>query len=168
MSSSSEASSESSSEEEIVAKPVFMRSKRSQQPNSSIKVHESTIKDRSIDKIEKLQALQSSDDSLMNRYDGIDDTDDIDPEAEYNAWKKRSEERIKRERQRLAAEEEAKNERYRENQPIDNSTTDDTVLKVAKLGAFFTVDDKFSLRPVDKLQDSEDHSRPTRFKLGGK
>lgn len=170
MSSSSEYDSESSSSEEELQKPIFISKKNKNKTQNEILKGEDVVvtkRDITMQKIEQNIKTQEDIYDENDDFDGIDDTDDVDVEAEYLAWKEREKQRRIEERIRLKEVEDEKNERVR--RAINEEQIDEKPIQLEqlkKLGAFFQGEDteKFLKRDYSKIEDSTDHSRPTRFK----
>ncbi|KAK8443197.1 hypothetical protein ACI3LY_003003 [Candidozyma auris] len=154
-SSGSESESSSGSENElgVLQRPVFVRKtkKASQGSDSATSVKTDTV----LAKAEFQQNLESKEVKTLD-FDGVDDTDDIDPQAEFEAWKER--ERLRKERDMRRAEEK-RNEK-------DGIYLDEASIG-SKGGVFYRdVDENLLKRESAEVEDSGDHSRPTRFKPG--
>lgn len=94
---SSDDSSSSSSEEETIIKPVFISQRKSQQSTTKeiSRVEEEQRKKEILNS--KLDQKETSiEETQRDEFDGVDDTDDIEPELEYENWKTRELLRLKR------------------------------------------------------------------------
>lgn len=104
-----------------------------------------------LSKAEFQQALASKE-AKKETFDGVEDVDDVDPEGEFHAWKRREAQRKQRDEQRDEEEEEDG-----EGRKVNN-------------GAFYRdVDERLvkrEFRDVEGGSGEGDHSRPTRFKPG--
>ena len=95
--SSDDSSSSSSSEEETIIKPVFISQRKSQQSTTKeiSRVEEEQRKKEILNsKLDQKEA--SIEETQRDEFDGVDDTDDIEPELEYENWKTRELLRLKR------------------------------------------------------------------------
>ncbi|EGW32542.1 uncharacterized protein SPAPADRAFT_51088 [Spathaspora passalidarum NRRL Y-27907] len=113
----SDSSESSSSEEEQqqIAKPVFISKK-----NRTESPHQASTEDEDKRKREVLLSKLSTDQTITSEgetnkpsnedFDGIDDTDDLNPEEEYNAWKQREVMRFNRDQQLIIEKEILKEE----------------------------------------------------------
>lgn len=160
-----ESSSSSGSEDEVLLKPVFLKKTtklRATQP-SALEIallraeHHLQLHEKAAEKTD---------------YDGVDDTDDIDPEAEFEQWKQRERSRYERDIQRLRDEEQEKEDAIRRKQttsaeqPEPSAERESGSADGAKIGAFYSsqVDEKFLKRDYHDIEDSGDHSRPTKYR----
>lgn len=132
LSSESGSSSESENESPILAKPVFVKKN---QKNTAPSSKTGNV----LAKAEFQQNLESKE-AKVQSFDGVDDTDDIDPEGEFEAWKQR--ERARKER---------------------DLKVDDEDEAGGKGGVFYQgVGEELIGRESGEAQ--LDHSRPTRWK----
>ncbi|RLV94781.1 hypothetical protein JA1_001591 [Spathaspora sp. JA1] len=111
----SDSSSGSSSEEEQVqiAKPVFISKKqRSEQSQQSQPAEEERKRQVLMSKLSTDQTItpESELNKKQDDFDGIDDTDDLNPEEEYNAWKQREILRFNRDQNLIISKELEKEE----------------------------------------------------------
>lgn len=97
-------SSSSESEHEFV-RPVFLKKRTT---TTTSQIQKSSV-------LEKAERLHQIDKKTVEKlpYDGVDDTDNIDPEGEYRAWRERERERRERDQTRVAEAEAAKEEAVR-------------------------------------------------------
>lgn len=86
--SESETDSTSSEEGFQLEKPLFVRRKQ-----DVISRKNFDKKEVALSKAEQQQKIQNQESRENEVYDGIDDTDDLDPQLEYNQWKQREIER---------------------------------------------------------------------------
>ncbi|EMG49454.1 hypothetical protein G210_5778 [Candida maltosa Xu316] len=99
-SSGDESSSSSSEEEVLITKPVYIsKTQRNEPPKqnddeASSERQKQIINSKLDQKIEPKESVTEKDE-----YDGIDDTDDINPEIEFENWKLRELERFKRDQE---------------------------------------------------------------------
>lgn len=196
---------ESSSSEELVLKPVFVsknqrkshvNQQNSKPDGSNRSTQTEVIVDNDIGEIDRKKeiALNKASHEVKvektngDEFDGIDDTDDIHPEQEYDEWRIREKDRYKRDRERLIQEEQMKDEIVRrgnltEQELIDDfkkrrqeedSTTTSSKPKNHHRGAFFNDNediDRLLKRTHEHVGDDDDndnakdHSRPTKFKF---
>ncbi|ODV78271.1 uncharacterized protein CANTADRAFT_262663 [Suhomyces tanzawaensis NRRL Y-17324] len=107
---SSEYESTSSESSQEVLKPVFVKKGKKAELDTK-----EVVKDQAKTIISKLESkgTKSPDVSEKNDFDGVDDTDDLDPEQEFEQWKERERLRFLRDRQLLQTEETAKEDRLR-------------------------------------------------------
>lgn len=106
----SESSSESSSEDEI-AKPVYvLKKQQGESTNASRKVLLSQLE------------LKGTKEDTEDRYD-VDDTDDLDPQLEYENWKQREKLRFLRDQQLIR---DAEMEKERKKKDTNNNVVDST------------------------------------------
>lgn len=92
--SSSGSSSSSSSENQMtLAKPVFIRKPK---PSASKQTTLSKSRSALLARIDQQSQLLEVTDSTKESFDGIDDTDDLDPEAEFDEWQRREVARMER------------------------------------------------------------------------
>lgn len=111
----------------------------------------------------------------MEDFDGVDDTDDVEPEKEYELWRNREKFRKDRDRRKLALLEEEKEEAVRRNlggetesgkESGRSGNLDSITRKSANLGSYYAenIDEKLLKRNYKDVEDHTDHSRPTRFR----
>lgn len=152
--------------------------------NSDTNTHKHTPKHTNGDEriLRNLQVHQHQQRQSADKLDVVDDTDGLDPEQEYIAWKTREYERYIRDRQEVVELEKEKADLIRRSnmteQELQEVHKDEPEPQVdnggskTKLGAFYNDDDggddndfKQKLLARDYKQERLDHSRPTRFKL---
>lgn len=162
-SSGSESESESSSsEDELLIRPVFLKKTKApsvQKEDSGVQItlakaeHHQLLQDKAVEKAD---------------YDGVDDTDDVNPEQEYKEWILREKQRKARDTLRMHEAEEAKEDAVRRKAGIAREGRQET--ESAKIGAFYTseIDEKFLKRDYKDVEDSGDHSRPTKYRGRGR
>lgn len=90
-----------------MVRPVFLKKKQNQ-PNPV----SAPVTNTAREKAERLHSVQKKG-LEKTPFDGVDDTDNVDPEAEHEAWKQREAGRKERDLGRLRAAEEAKEEATR-------------------------------------------------------
>ncbi|EAZ63148.2 predicted protein [Scheffersomyces stipitis CBS 6054] len=115
--SSDSGSYESSSEDELILQPVFLtKSQRSKKTESED--NENRSKQALLSKIDNNISNSINDLTVDSEtlYDGIDDTDDLDPEKEYSDWKERELARFNRDRLAWQLEEQEQDEKIRRQQ----------------------------------------------------
>lgn len=106
-SSGSEASDSSSSSSNVLARPVFIAKTKRAHVTATPSLRSITLA-----KAEFASAV----DSLLvpsDQFDGVDDTDDVDPAAEYGAWRARERARLQAHRAQLQSDEAEKNDALR-------------------------------------------------------
>lgn len=172
MSSSESGSSldESSSEDSssLLARPVFL--KKSKQPAAKT----SPAPNLAIAKAE-FHSLLDAKEAKISEFGDVDDTDNIDPDAEYNSWKLRERHRRQRDRVRLEQLETEKEDILRRQRDrtqtghVDGEEPDQLPeLQAAPkgLGSFYAdgLDQMLLKRDYGEVEDLGDHSRPTRFR----
>lgn len=110
MSSESEydSSSSSSDEEPVISKPIFTKKK----PVKESAEPKSLAKDAVMSKAEHEQQIAAKETS--QDFDGVDDTDNLDPEGEFEQWQQRERERKKQYYEQLRETEEEKEDKVRE------------------------------------------------------
>lgn len=117
------ASSDEDSQEEVVLKPVFLTKaqrepqKKSPQP-LTMAVSTDDIKDKRRKDItlQKAERVPSGNSNHTDEFNGVDDTDYVDVEAEYEAWVEREKHRQTRDRnEAIEKENEKENEIRRRN-----------------------------------------------------
>lgn len=177
--SGTESDYESSSDEDVVRKPVFIGKKKSQIEDDT---PASRAREIALQKLNHQLQLAENDVEDYGNFDGVEDADDVDEEGEYRAWLLREDARRREERAKIQAMEEERNERIHMNREDEAGRDEGEVVMGAtgpagpavpagaasgKVGAFFaSADDmkKFAKRAVSPVEDSGDHSRPTKFK----
>lgn len=172
-SSSSDSSSSLDENSELLLKPVFLKKSNSRKPTEKAPVSKLAIA-----RAEHHQQIDAKE-AVKEDFDGVDDTDNLDPEQEYEMWKLREKERKKRDRQKLEEVENEKedalrrqkesavdfdiqsNFKHHEEQEINTSRT-----RHAQLGSFYSssIDDRLLKRDYKDIEDLGDHSRPTKYK----
>lgn len=171
-SSSAESSEYSDSEPEILANPVFVKGKSAQKKGIVNSNPDPANKDHKSEKI--LQNLENAKDSSNlpeEEFNGIDDTDGMDPEQEYLQWKDREYNRYQRDRQELIDLEDSQAEVLRRENMTESELQSefnarDSSSAPKKFGTFYDGDDEIhqKLAQRDSKYSYSDHSRPTRFK----
>ncbi|KAL7664051.1 hypothetical protein ABC855_g2883 [[Candida] zeylanoides] len=165
---------ESSSDEDVVRKPVFIGKRKSQIEDDA---PASRAREIALQKLNHQLELAENDVEDYGDYDGVDDADDVDVDGEYRAWLSREDARRREERAKIRAMEEERNERIHldredaagrgEGDAWADGATGAADAAGGKLGAFFASSDdmkKLAKRAVSPVEDSGDHSRPTKFK----
>lgn len=98
---------ESESEEEVLLKPVYIK-KRHQGEEKTV---DADTKESILSQIEHgIRNEQKKPTQLNEDDEDLDDTDDLDPEMEYESWKIREADRLKRDRDLLIAKEKEQEE----------------------------------------------------------
>lgn len=195
---------ESSSNEEVVLKPVFLsRNQRkshenlqkSKQNDINRGIEEGRIDEKVISEIDRKKAIilnkagheVNTEKIDGNEFDGVDDADDVDPENEYEDWKIRENGRYKRDRERMAQEEQTKDEKVRRDNLTEEALIDDfkkrqkeresefaSIPNNYHKGAFFGDNENINnllKRTYEHIGDDEDndntrdHSRPTKLRF---
>lgn len=163
-SSTSDSSSESGSsseEEQVLQRPVFIKKNKAGAKAPAPKSSEIAIA-----RAEYQQHIDSKE-AKKDEFDGVDDTDNVDPEDEYNQWKLREIQRMQRDRRKLQEQEEEKEELIRRQMNGKTKAREETTHQSVKgLGSFYTgdIDEKLLKRNYKDVEDSGDHSRPTKYK----
>lgn len=173
-SSDSGSDSSSGSESELpLLRPIFLKKKQKTSVAPKYDLNLAVLA-----KAEHLQQIESKSVEKVP-FDGIDDSDDIDPEEEYLQWRLREAARKKRDADVIAQAEMAKEDAVRrkrgvlhdgpsENKPLEGeeNSGDKGLQRSTKLGAFYNenLDDKFLKRDYKDVEGMEDHSRPTKYK----
>ena len=102
------------------------------------------------------------------QFEGVDDTDNVDPEREYREWKQREIERKQRDRKRLEEQENEKEDIIRRqlNPDIVREEREHSQERTKHLGSFYLdeIDEKLLKRTHEEVEDLGDHSRPTRHR----
>ncbi|KAM9938999.1 hypothetical protein OXX80_001538 [Metschnikowia pulcherrima] len=162
--SSSDSSSDSDSQLHL-ARPIFLKKRQSIKNETSRDSPNAAL--AKAEHISKIAA--KSVESLP--FDGVDDRDDIDPEEEYRQWTLREAARKKRDLDRLAEEERAKEDALRRKKGVVANPESDIHLgekaqKSVKIGSFYAEDvhEKFRKRDYTDVEGNEDHSQPTKYK----
>lgn len=118
---SSSESSSSSEDEQPQQKPIFITKKNRTQQATTTTTQPDQSPTHNREKQVLLSKLESKEhrqlaeimtDSLQE-FDGVDDTDDLDPEKEYLAWKQRELERYNRDQKIIEQQELEKEEELR-------------------------------------------------------
>ncbi|CUM63311.1 uncharacterized protein PRCAT00000882001 [Priceomyces carsonii] len=172
---------ETSSDEEVILKPVFIdKFRRAKTVASNDKRSRGLDRNDKALVASKMDAMSQRSTVEMDVFDGVDDTDDIDPEGDYEAWKRREKERYVRDRALLEAQEAAKNDKYRRLRAAEEAIAGQEIKAAESTeqrdgrrplhrGAFFNDDEeiqsRFLKRDYDDVEDNKDHSRPTRLKF---
>lgn len=148
--SSSDSSSTSSDSESasILRKPVFVKKSK----KLALNLDPQTKPGNVLAKAEFQQNLELKE-AKQEDFDGVTDTDDLDPEAEFEAWKERERLRKVRDLEKEAKEENGEGDEGQEGYS-------------SRSGAFYQdIDEKLLKRDVGEVVDQGDHSRPTKFKI---
>ncbi|KAF8003153.1 hypothetical protein HF325_002398 [Metschnikowia pulcherrima] len=162
--SSSDSSSDSDSQLHL-ARPIFLKKRQN--------IKNETSRDSPNAALAKAEhILKIAAKSVENLpFDGVDDRDDIDPEEEYRQWTLREAARKKRDFDRLAEEEKAKEDALRRKKGVVANPESEIHLgekakKSVKIGSFYAKDvhEKFLKRDYTDVEGNEDHSRPTKYK----
>lgn len=179
---SSEAESSDSDEpQQLLTKPIFIKRAKSKPTEANIPDSgASDLADKLIKNMENDNNKRAQLD-LDTGFDGVDDTDGLDPEKEYNDWRAREYKRYLTARESII---EIENEQYdklkRKNltqQELEqvHEIRQDTNNRVKSnqssynIGAFGDDDEfKKKIQNRDYREKKLDHSRPTRFKLNDK
>ncbi|KAG7662788.1 uncharacterized protein J8A68_003711 [[Candida] subhashii] len=192
----SDSSDSSSSEDEQIQKPIFISKKQriKQLTQEDQKLNEDRQKQILLSKLENNDSKSLTEvatDNADDLFDGIDDTDDLDPEQEYDAWKQRELMRFERdqkiiEQQELQKEEELRRSEMTEIEKVKEfqsrkkqqddtkSNSNDNNHGYYHKGVFYNDEDKEDMANLLKRDYTEiandndnlkDHSRPTRLKL---
>lgn len=117
------ASSDEESQEEVVLKPVFLTKtqrepRKKSPPPQTMAVSSDVTKDKKRKDItlQKAERVPSADSNNTDEFNGVDDTDYVDVEAEYEAWVEREKYRQTRDRnEAIEKENEKENEIRRRN-----------------------------------------------------
>ncbi|CAH2352437.1 hypothetical protein CLIB1423_06S06414 [[Candida] railenensis] len=169
MSSDSESSSSSGSDSDspapLIQKPIFISSRKKGKQNHA--ATESKSHDIAIQKLDHQLQMRASEVEID--FDGTIDTDNLDVEGEFRDWQARERERKKSERAALEKMEQEKNDKIRRTHlPGSEVKTENSETSIqSKLGVFHSNTEgmeKFLKREYADVEDSGDHSRPTRFK----
>lgn len=109
--SSSESSGSSSLDEasELLVWPIFLKKSR---VNPEISTSANSAQELAISRAERQHQIESRE-VAKEEFDGVDDTDNVDPEQEFALWRARERERKLRDRQKWAEAEEEKEEALR-------------------------------------------------------
>ncbi|KAK6455449.1 micro-fibrillar-associated protein 1 [Scheffersomyces xylosifermentans] len=194
---SSGSEEESSSEEEqVLLKPVFLSKSQRARKNERKDVESGDpmqISDRqkqvALSKLEQSTKNSSLQDTEENDFDGIDDTDDLEPEKEFEDWKSRELARFYRDRELWRQEEAIVDERIRRENMTEEQLEEDFKKRQSEKsqkeenvkesksyyhkGAFFhddeEISEKFLKRDYTEVDENgdlgKDHSRPTKLKF---
>lgn len=103
--SDSDSDSESSdSSSQLMAKPVYISKTKREQGSAETDLQSITLA--------KVEFASASDAKLVqsDQFDGVDDTDDVNPAAEFGEWMARERGRLQRHRDELRSEETEKDE----------------------------------------------------------
>lgn len=98
--------SSSSLEEETFARPVFLKKSKAKDTPATTK------QNAALQMAERLRTIEQKSIQKLP-FDGVDDTDNLDPRAEFDAWQHRERSRRERDVQRIRDLEEAKEEAVR-------------------------------------------------------
>ncbi|CUM49784.1 Splicing factor, Prp19-binding domain-containing protein [Debaryomyces fabryi] len=196
---------ESSSSEEVVLKPIFVsRKQRKSHEKQNGKPKASTNRSsqtevpinkdtEDVDRKKEITLNKASHEVKIEKadgdeFDGIDDTDDIYPEREYQEWRIREKDRYARDREVMVQEEEMKDEIVRRGNLTEQELIEDfkkrqheedlltsTKPKNYHKGAFFNDNEDINRllkRTYEHVGDDDndddnakDHSRPTKLKF---
>ncbi|KAK6197417.1 uncharacterized protein RJT21DRAFT_116349 [Scheffersomyces amazonensis] len=127
---SSEENSSSSEEEQLLLKPVFLsKAKRSQIQSKGPQdrsFHESNrAKEITLSNLENTSQDIDVSKIADDDFNGIDDTDDLDPEQEYLDWRKRELQRYKRDQQILKQKDLIKEDQVRRSNLTESELMDE-------------------------------------------
>lgn len=103
--------SESSSGDETLMRPVFLKKSKASSASSAL-ARPAAKQNTALDKAERLHQVEQKTVKTLP-FDGVEDTDNVDPKAEYEAWQKRERARRERDLQRVREAEEAKEDAVR-------------------------------------------------------
>lgn len=196
---------ESSSSEEVVLKPIFVSKKQRkshEKPNekSNARTNRSSPTEvagnadrEDVNRKKEIALKKASREVRIEEadgveFDGIDDTDDIYPEKEYEEWRRREKDRYRRDRELMMQEEEMKDEIVRRGNLSEQELMEDFKKRQQKKdllaserpknyyrGAFFTDNEDINRllkRTYEHIGDNDDdddnardHSRPTKLKF---
>lgn len=196
---------ESSSSEEVVLKPIFVSRKQRkshEKPNGKPKASTNRSSQtevpinknkEDVDRKKEIALNKASHEVKIEKadgdeFDGIDDTDDIYPEREYQEWRIREKDRYARDREVMVQEEEMKDEIMRRGNLTEQELIEDfkkrqheedlltsTKPKNYHKGAFFNDNEDINRllkRTYEHVGDDDndddnakDHSRPTKLKF---
>lgn len=158
-------SSSDSLEDEILGqKPVFIKKSNgpatSKQPSSSKPSHH-------LHRAEHQHELNQRE-VTQQKYMDIDDTDNIDPEAEYGAWREREKGRKARDRALLAEAEKEKEDMVLRQmlraRGEDMGEVRDANSENTQSLPFYALEGaELANRDLGELEDAYDHSRPTKY-----
>lgn len=168
-SSDSESSGSLDEESPILARPIFSKRRK------TLAVQEPTLNSKLAMARAEQHVKVEQNEAKLEDFDGVDDTDDVEPEKEYELWRNREKYRKDRDRKKLAVLEEEKEEAVRRNlggstgngEESGTAEKSDTITrKSANLGSYYAqnIDEKLLSRNYENVEDNTDHSRPTRFK----
>lgn len=168
---SSDSSSSLENESELLLRPVFLRKKKTAPHNEN-----ATPTKLAIARAEHHQKIESNNAEIQD-FDGVEDTDDVDPEKEYALWKERERFRRERDRQKLADFEREKEDAVRrqmrgDDKEASGEESDEKngtlARKSAHLGSYYAenIDESLLKRDYTNIEDLGDHSRPTKYKRG--
>ncbi|OVF11327.1 hypothetical protein A9F13_01g08283 [Clavispora lusitaniae] len=171
--SESSSSYESSSEDDLslLARPVFLKKSKKDSAASPEAGSKSAIS-----RAEFQQQLDAKE-AKVSDFGSVSDTDDVDPDSEYAQWKLRELQRRQRDRQKLESIEKEKEDQLRRKKgtfkEVDHTSDGASKEKEAskesdghkKLGIFYGdgIDEKLLKRDYTSVEDSGDHSRPTKY-----
>lgn len=173
MSSSEYSGSESASESEssssddnaeLLSRPVFLK-KSTKKPE-----HNAPSSKVALARAEHHQQIEVKKAEKQD-FDGIEDTDNLDPAHEFEMWEVRERERKQRDRKKLEEIEQEKEDALRRQMNRDHGGTGDTRDQDSngngsQLGVFYSssIDGNLLKRDYRDVEDLGDHSRPTRYK----
>lgn len=173
----SSSGSESSDNEpqQLLTKPVFIkRSNKKTSEEKPLDLDPSSHSDKLLRNLENVNGKQNEME-LESDFNGVDDTDGLDPEAEYNAWRVREYNRYLKSREQMIELEDEESEKLRrrnmtleqlEQQNLERMKQSGSNRDSYNIGAFGSNDDEFKkkIKDRDYSEKKLDHSRPTRFK----
>jgi len=161
-------SSTSDSNSELLARPVFLK-------KSSTKTERKPLATSNVAlaRAEHHQNIDAKEVAKQD-FDGVDDTDNIDPEKEYNLWKLREKDRKLRDHKKLEDLENEKEDALRRQMNRDEGASyevekvqaETSKTKKAYLGSFYSssIEENILKRDYRDIEDLGDHSRPTKYK----
>lgn len=106
----------------------------------------------------------------QQKYMDIDDTDNIDPEAEYKAWKEREKGRKARDRALIAEAEKEKEDMVlrqmlrARGENVGNVRDENSENSLQHISLYALEGAELANRDLGELEDAYDHSRPTKYK----
>ncbi|KAH3673538.1 hypothetical protein WICMUC_003645 [Wickerhamomyces mucosus] len=182
--SESDLESSSDSDTKLQLKPVFISKSRRAENLKTLTPEEKLLrnKDRTLKKIE-LHIQQDIDYRkqqlrLIQDFDGIDDTDGLDPEAEYAQWELRSLGREERDRSRLTKEQEEFEELEERRMRTEEERDTEDKLKAQRVdekkklysstGAFFKDEALLNRNVEGEIEKYDKSLLPQRYHHGSK
>lgn len=157
-------SSSSDENSELLARPIFLKksAKKSHDNASSSKM--------ALARAEHHQQIDAKKAEKQD-FDGIEDTDNVDPAHEYEMWKLREKDRKHRDHKKLEEIEQEKEDALRRqmnggDHAIKNTKEQAVKSKGSQLGIFYSssIDENILKRDYRDVEDLGDHSRPTKYK----